>query len=284
MNNLLSLIKVNRRFYSPLPRNFRASRRFQEKSNSNGGNIFNNDGNNYIYDGIPSLLQHPVLVLERQIEIMNVAFGFEQRNNYAIMSPDGYKLGSMVERDSGILSTVMRQVYKLHRPFHVDVFDHEDRLVLSIKRNFSLINSHIKVILPINGQVDLNNGEILGESVQRWHLWRRRYELFTNEGDNTFVQFGDIDSPFLAFSFPIRNEEGFVTSSIDRNWVGLAREMFTDSGIYVVRMGNMDDINNYGNTELINWRQRAVLLANAVSIDFDYFSRHSGSSNVGYYE
>jgi uncharacterized protein YxjI len=161
------------------------------------------------------------------------------------------------------LGTVLRQVYRLHRPFHVDVFDEGGELVLTVKRSFSLINSHIKVLYA---------GEVVGESVQRWHLWRRRYDLFVKNDAGDFVQFGEIDSPFLAFAFPVRDEDGTVLASIDRNWVGLAREMFTDSGVYVVRMGS----------EKRSWQQRAVLLANAISVDFDYFSRHSGNTAGGY--
>ena len=33
----------------------------------------------------------------------------------------------------------------------------------------------------------------------------------------------------------MKNAAGEVVASIDRNWVGLGREMFTDTGVYILR-------------------------------------------------
>lgn len=65
---------------------------------------------------------------------------------------------------------------------------------------------------------------------------------------------------------------------VSRNWVGLGRELFTDTGVYILQM----DAADAGESTVTNEKapgltldQRAVLLATAVSIDYDYFSRHS---------
>lgn len=197
----------------------------------------------------------------------------------------GNHLGYMEEEDFNIGKAIMRQIYRLHRPFSVRVLDRMGQHVLTIRRPFAFINSHIKAILP---GVDDENGNplIIGESVQQWHLWRRRYNLFLNEGNETYNQFGYIDAPFLSFSFGVQNEEDKLIGGVDRNWVGLGRELFTDTGVYIIRMDPttyaMDPTSgisvdsNYISDKPLNLDQRAVLLATAVSIDFDYFSRHSG--------
>ncbi|CCH42090.1 Phospholipid scramblase 2 [Wickerhamomyces ciferrii] len=242
-------------------------------------------------DGITKILNEPTIVIERQIEMMNVFLGFEQANQYTIMDALGNKIGYMAERDLGFTKAIMRQIYRLHRPFHVDVFDIYGNQVLTIKRPFSFINSHIKAILPgFEDSQNLDAG-IIGESVQSWHLWRRRYNLFKAESTNEFEQFGEIDSGFLAFDFPVRDSEGRVIGAVDRNWVGIGREMFTDTGVYIIRM---DPQSFAGMGELypevagpLTLDQRAVLLGNAISVDFDYFSRHSnrgGLFSFGDYE
>lgn len=232
-------------------------------------------------DGIHEILKEPTLVVERQIEFMNVFLGFEQANRYKIMNLVGEQVGYMEEKDYGLLKAIGRQFFRLHRPFDIDVFNNYGEVVMTIERPFSFINSHIKAYLP---GVDPNGflmHEVLGESVQSWHLWRRRYNLFKFEDDATeeYEQFGEIDSGFLAFEFPVRNRSGDVIGSVDRNWVGLGREFFTDTGVYIVRM---DPASFEGLGDLypqvagpLTLDQRAILLANAVSIDFDYFSRHS---------
>lgn len=243
-------------------------------------------------DGIYDILKEPTLVIERQIELMNVVIGFEQANRYRILNSLGQQIAYMEEVDFGFAKAIGRQFFRLHRPFEIGVYSNAGELLMTIKRPFSFINSHIKALLPghANGEVI---HEVIGESVQSWHLWRRRYNLFKledEEGD--YAQFGAVDSGFLAFDFPVRDETGSVIASVDRNWVGLGRELFTDTGVYMVRM---DPASFEGLGDLypsvagpLTLDQRAVLLGNAVSIDFDYFSRHSrlggGFFHFGSYE
>lgn len=245
-------------------------------------------------DAVYEILREPTIVIERQIEFMNVFLGFEQANRYKIMNSMGQQIGYMEEEDYGILKMIGRQFFRLHRPFKIGVYDNYGTLVMTIKRPFSFINSHIKCYLPGYDERGNLMFEIIGETVQKWHLWRRRYNLFKLEDDatNTYDQFGAVDSGFLAFDFPVRNEEGHVIASVDRNWVGLGRELFTDTGVYIVRM---DPASFQGLGDLyptvagpLLMDQRAILLGNAVSIDFDYFSRHSrtggGLFSFGSYE
>ncbi|CAI5759691.1 unnamed protein product [Candida verbasci] len=262
---------------------------------------FNNDSSGYQFhlpkntngiitpqDPIYDILKEPTLVIERKIEFMNLFLGFEQANRYIIMNSVGDTIGFMEEKDVGIGKMLGRQFFRLHRPFDIDVFNLKGELALSIKRPFSFINSHIKALLP---GYDLNNElmyEIVGESVQSWHLWRRRYNLFKLEDEKTddYNQFGEIDAPFLSFDFPIKDDKGKILASIDRNWVGLGREMFTDTGVYILRFDPMSFQGleqYYGNnisTKGVTLDQRAIMLSCFTSIDFDYFSRHSGGHGL----
>lgn len=264
---------VGRRWYSPLPRAVRRGVR-PSPINLGGNTEANIRPSNFDFNAASTIIQqhHPIattilneptVVVERQVEMMNVFLGFEQANKYIIMDALGNRIGHMQERDFSIAKAVMRQFYKLHRPFVVDVFDNWGNILLTIKRPFSWINSHIKAILPHevplmassgSPSVDLSQfgsvpvpqststsgegGTLVGESVQNWHLWRRRYELFQRDpavGD-AFAQFAEIDAPFLSFEFSLKDEAGKVMGGVDRNWVGLGRELFTDTGVYIVRM------------------------------------------------
>lgn len=311
-------LRPARRFYSPLPRNKKSSgyrgriypteqsqvyyegdestqgrhdpsfKEYQYSYDSYRGNVPNPGGIIREDDGIARILNEPTIVIERQIEMMNVFLGFEQANQYALMDALGNRIGFMAERDFGFTKAIMRQITRLHRPFVVDVFDTDGNALLTIKRPFSFINSHIKAILP--GFQNEEEG-VIGESVQSWHLWRRRYNLFKANSSTDYDQFGAIDSGFLAFDFPVRDENGRVIGAVDRNWVGLGREMFTDTGVYIVRMdpqsfaGMGDQYPDVAGPLTLD--QRAILLGNAISVDFDYFSRHSnrgGLFSFGDYE
>lgn len=246
------------------------------------------------HDGIYEILKEPTLVIERQVEFMNLFLGFEQANRYKIMNPLGEQLGYMQEKDMGIFKMIGRQFFRLHRPFEIEVFNNYGDLLMVIKRPFSFINSHIKAFLPGVNQYGELELETIGESVQSWHLWRRRYNLFKLDDESTgeYNQFGAIDAPFLSFDFPVKNQDDEVVGSVDRNWVGLGREFFTDTGVYIIRMdpASFDGMNQIYPSVAgpLTLDQRAVLLGNAVSIDFDYFSRHlrggGGLFSFGEYE
>ena len=56
---------------------------------------------------------------------------------------------------------------------------------------------------------------MIGEAAQVWNLIRRKYETFVKR-DGEMVQFGDIDSGFMAWDFSVRDEQGKVIASINR--------------------------------------------------------------------
>ena len=261
--------------------------------------------------GVRSLLSNPILILERQIEFGNIIFGFEQNNRYRISNVNNETVGWAIERQRSLSQMMMRQLTKLHRPFVVDLFDQNENYLFKMDRKFSFINSKLKIWSNDDEQMDNrnnnnnnNNSILIGESVQSWHLWRRRYNLFvqefkrrqqlmdnetnleTNNNSHMLRQFGAIDAPFLSFEFPVMDEENKIVASVDRNWVGLGREFLTDTGVYVVRFDSQQSFKGVYDpsvlsNHVLNLDERAILLANAVSIDFDYFSRHSRGLGSG---
>eukprot|EP01135_Chromosphaera_perkinsii_P007001 Nk52_evm2s659 gene=Nk52_evmTU2s659 len=209
------------------------------------------------------VLEHPALVVTREIEMMNLFIGFEQANRYSIATPTGQIVGYMAEEDS-LGKSLARNVLKTHRSFTSTIMDTAGNVVLRIKRPVYLVNSTISI--------ENAEGEVIGEVLQSWHLWRRRYDLFNREK----VQFGSIDSGFLAYEFDIVNEEEKPLARIDKDFVGFMREIFTDANQYIIKMDMLDN-----SVRTLLYDERAVTLAAAISIDFDYFSRHSRAGGHG---
>lgn len=175
----------------------------------------------------------------------------------------------------------------------------------------------------------LDEMRIIGEAQQRWAPLRRKYELFSyrplepasednatariESGDrpNTEItalteskapeqaieagmaQFANINEPFLSWDFTLRDAQSNTIGSVNRNFAGFAREIFTDTGVYALRMDSAAqtsaletaDGSEVGRYEreatAMTLDQRAVMLATAVSVDFDYFSRHSSHASGG---
>ncbi|KAI5956260.1 hypothetical protein KGF54_000735 [Candida jiufengensis] len=239
-------------------------------------------------DPIYDILAEPTLVIERSFEYMNLFIGFEQANQYTIMNSAGNIIGFIREKDIGFSKVLSRQFFRIHRPFELEVFNVHGELALILKRPFTIINSHVKALLP---GYDENNElmvETVGESqsLKGWHLFRRCYNLYKLEDEETndYSQFGEINAPFLSFDFPIKNEDNSLISSIQRNWVGFGREMLSDTGIYVLKFDKQSFGNDYIDGKISNQGvtidQRAIMLACTISIDFDYFSRHSSGHGL----
>lgn len=163
---------------------------------------------------------------------------------------------------------------------------------------------------------------VIGEAQQQWAPLRRKYNLFTyhqspnsatdmgtqrfplaesglskqqqmqlaqvsSQGQGEFNQFAYVNEPFLSWDFSLLSAENRLIGSVNRNFAGFAREIFTDTGVYALRMDSAGAatgaLANQGSSAPgMTLDQRAVMLATAVSVDFDYFSRHSGSGGFGF--
>ncbi|KAL9091297.1 MAG: hypothetical protein Q9165_004931 [Trypethelium subeluteriae] len=187
-------------------------------------------------------------------------------------------------------------------------------------------------------QIPPDQMRLIGEAQQQWAPLRRKYNLFlhrdasTSEppaglpqtstsrdlvrspssssdpsiqgNDKAFIQFAQVNEPFLSWNFSLLSASSALLGSVNRNFAGFAREIFTDTGVYALRMdaaglaaeprhliSQTGSQNVATTTDLattvqeeeeglqkktgMTLDQRAVMLAFAVSVDFDYFSRHS---------
>ncbi|XP_021725768.1 altered inheritance rate of mitochondria protein 25-like [Chenopodium quinoa] len=224
---------------------------------------------------VAPLLARATLLITRHIEWANLVFGFEQENRYAIVdvcypqSPVGF-----IREQSNVL---LRQFLRLRRPFVAYITDALGTELFRIRRPFWWITSSIYAEV---------NGKEIGVVHQRWHLWRRIYDLYLGN-----KQFAVVENPgFWNWTFTMKDADGNVLAEIDRDWRGLGLEVFTDAGQYAIRFGSSDPASKTGPAEAVEdleiarpltLSERTVALALAVSLDNDFFSRHGGSWFLG---
>ncbi|KAJ3796121.1 Scramblase-domain-containing protein [Lentinula aff. detonsa] len=257
-------------------------------------------------EGLERLLANDSLVVERQIEMLNIFIGFEQTNKYSISNSAGEQVGFIAEEPGGFLSSFNRQIFATHRPFKALVMDPSGTPVLWVRRPFAWINSRMYVQRPHSGQEVAEGSpavlDTFSEVQQIWHPFRRRYDLFLRDSPkrilslasdpqpepeldtNTFNQVAQVDAPFLAWDFSILDAAARELAFISRSFRGFGREIFTDTGQYLIHFGPRPEVDATGNLQYrtealsLNLEQRALILALAVNVDFDYFSRHSSGS------
>ncbi|KAH9050742.1 Scramblase-domain-containing protein [Lactarius hengduanensis] len=275
--------------------------------------------------GLTRLLQNDSLVVTRQLEMLNIFIGFEQTNKYVISNEVGETLGFIAEEPRGLLASFSRQIFKTHRPFRAVIMDRDGTPILWIRRPFAWINSRMYVERLKDWHEYTPSGEpvldTFAEAQQRWHLWRRRYDLFLRQdlsvnaptpqtsftdkvtvertlskaGEHPpepqlehFVQFSKIDEGFWAWHFTLRSSRGEELASISRAFRGFGREIFTDTGKSFTPLPSQAAPEDTTPREPyvireLSLQERALVLAMAVNVDFDYFSRHSEGGSAGFW-
>ncbi|KAI4322052.1 hypothetical protein L6164_021775 [Bauhinia variegata] len=219
---------------------------------------------------VAPLLARSNLLITRDIEWANLVLGFEQENRYAIVdvcfpqSPVGF-----ISEQSNVFA---RQLLRTRRPFVAYITDATGNEVFRVRRPFWWITS------SIYAEID---GKEIGVVHRRWHLWRRVYDLYLGT-----QQFAVVENPGLwNWTFILKDINGEVVAEINRDWRGFGFEIFTDAGQYVIRFGNSDPSSKIGPARAIqelevsrslSLSERAVVVALAISLDNDYFSRHGG--------
>ncbi|XP_057872411.2 uncharacterized protein LOC131078677 isoform X1 [Cryptomeria japonica] len=219
---------------------------------------------------IAPLLARANLLITREVEWANLVFSFEQENRYAIVDPTYSQTPvGFIREQSNVL---MRQILRTRRYFTAFMTDAMGNELFRVRRPPWLINSTIYVEI---------NGKEIGVVHRRWHLWRRIYDLYLGKNQFAVVE----NAGFWDWTFTLKDENGNTLAEIDRDWRGFGFEMFTDAGQYAIRFGNTDSSAKTGLAaqihELDVYRplslsERAITVALAVSLDNDYFSRHSG--------
>ncbi|CAH8368931.1 unnamed protein product [Eruca vesicaria subsp. sativa] len=219
---------------------------------------------------IATLLARSNLLITRDIEWANLVLGFEQENRYAVVDvcyPEA-PVGSIREQSH----VIMRQLLRTRRPFVASITDALGNELFRVRRPFWWITS------SIYAEID---GEEIGVVHRRWHLWRRIYDLYLGN-----EQFAVVENPgFWNWTFTVKDADGEVLAQVDRDWRGFGFEILTDAGQYVIRFGKSDDAFKSGPAKMVEelnvkrpltLSERAVVVALAISLDNDYFSRHGG--------
>ncbi|CRG87267.1 Phospholipid scramblase family protein C343,06c [Talaromyces islandicus] len=139
--------------------------------------------------------------------------------------------------------------------------------------------------------LSISDMRVIGEAQLKWALFRRKYNLFlfqpnltskSNLGTKHIPATGGKLSPTQQMQLRHnRVEPTMEDSSVNRNFAGFTEEFLTGTGgVYALRMDaavlaeEKERQHTHTNSTIgMTLDQRAVMLAGAVGMDFDFFSR-----------
>jgi uncharacterized protein YxjI len=196
------------------------------------------------------LAQFNALAISQKKEWGEILTGFETKNKYVVLDPSGNELFAAVEEGG---STLLRFFLKALRPFEINIYTLENKLVLKLKSPFRFYFRELQISDP--------RGKPLGTIKRRFSFLRRIYSVLSVSEDEMFQLFGPILKPW---TFMIRKDERDL-GKITKKWSGLMKEGFTDADTFGVTFpADMDNKN------------KALLLGAVFLIDFVHFENKSG--------
>jgi uncharacterized protein YxjI len=199
------------------------------------------------------------LFVRQRRELAEILIDWETRNQYSVLDASGEELALVVERARGAWDFLRRGFLRSHRPLDVGVLDPRGDVALTLTRPFFLLFSSLEVKGP--------EGRIVGQVLRRFGVIYKRYDLL----DATGGVFARVASPrWRLWTFPVEGADGARTATISKKWSGVLREALSDADTFRI------DFGSGGWTD----EQRAVILAAALAIDFDFFENNQGAGSA----
>ncbi|MCG8588333.1 MAG: hypothetical protein MJE66_03505 [Proteobacteria bacterium] len=197
----------------------------------------------------------PELFVQQRKEWVEILIDWETHNQYAVMDAEGSEVGRLVEAKDGVGGFLRRTFLGSHRSLRIGVLDGGGRLLAEFTRPFFWFFSTLSVVLE---------GRPRGCVRRRFGVVHRVYDLEDEHGR----VFGRIRSPrWRIWTFRVYDEHGLHCATISKKWGGGLREIFSDADTFRIDFGS----------SRFSVEQRAVLLAAAICIDFDFFENNQGS-------
>jgi uncharacterized protein YxjI len=192
------------------------------------------------------------IFIKQTKEWSEILLNLENKNRYSLKDKQGNNIGLFYEKGDGIFQWIKRTILRSHRPFIVELLDSEGKILLSLHRKFFWFFSDL--------QIRDNNGNSLGQVHRRFGFIYKKYDLVDMNGQ-TFARIKS--AIWRLWTFKIYDLSENEMAEISKKWGGILSEAFTDSDQFGVSFGSVETT------------QKVVLLAAAISIDFDFFEDNS---------
>lgn len=212
----------------------------------------------------------------RQVrEMVEIFTGWETRNRYSVVGPDGRPYLYAGETSAGLGGFFLRQFLRNKRPFTLQIKFPDGRPALTIKRPFTWIFPRIEIYVreglaalpaaftahaPHPPGWQAGQGFPLGEVRRRFSILNRVYSIEDGLGNPLAAIVGPLWRPW---TFKILREDREI-GAIRKHWSGLLTETFSAADRFGVEFGaGMDRL------------LRVLGLCATFLIDFVHFERRS---------
>ncbi len=166
-------------------------------------------------------------------------------NEYKVYDGSGQQIGSVLQKLSIGQKILRLLVNKKMMPFHLEIVDTNGSIQATISRGWTFWMSKI--------QVHDSLGMHLGTIRQKFTFLKPIFQIFGSM-DN---QIAEISGDWAAWNFLIKDHNGVEIGTIDKQWAGAMKEVFTSADKYNVSIV----------PAVIEDKNKIVIVATAITID-----------------
>jgi uncharacterized protein YxjI len=199
-------------------------------------------------------LELPRVFIQQKKELTEILINWETKNKYVLEDDKKQTLGFIKEEAGGFTGHMLRFFLRSHRPLKIQILNHDGQLNFVLTRPFFWFFSTLTLC-------DSQQKKI-GVVERRFSFFSKKYEIF----DHFHSFIAKVHSPiWKIWQFPIKDKMDHQVGLIAKKWGGFLKESFTDADRFMVE---------YGVAESWPKEKKALLLAAAISIDFDFFENN----------
>jgi len=221
--------------------------------------------------GLEYLTQIDQILVHQAVQLLDAFTGFDCKNKFQVKNSLGQQIYYAAE-ESGFCE---RQICGSHRGFTMHIADNMGNEVLRATRQFKCCAGccwfacanccayEIEVEAPV--------GQVIGFVRQSCSPWRPRFEVMDVDHQPILKLTGPFcicECPCFDVDFNVYTMDGEEVGRINKQWSGLAKELFTESDNFGVSFPMDLDV-----------KAKATLLAGVFLVDMMYFAKNNQNND-----
>ena len=189
-------------------------------------------------NNFPKFFENDKYIVSEKVAILKFT------NSYDVFDSFGNMIGRVKQNMSAGHKAASLFIGKSMMPFHFDIVDLDDNVLVSISRGWTFWMSNISVS---------TGGQEIATINQKFAMMKPRFHINDINGQ----QIGEIAGNWHAWNFKITDNSGQEIGKIDKKWNGVFKEGFTTADKYQVEIDQAVKENT----------QKVVIVATAIAVD-----------------
>ena len=161
-------------------------------------------------------------IFDKETILVNQKFTIVN-NEYQILDEGGSEIGFVKEQSSALETILKLFMSQKMLPWKMNILDSQKNVLVTISKGLTFFLSKISVTNSAGTEI---------ATIKQKFALKPKFEVC----DTTGAVVASVDGNFVAWDFKVTDAQGNQIGSINKQFGGLAKEIFTDSDKYVVKI------------------------------------------------